>query len=405
MINRIKANNFKILEFVDINPKKGVTFVFGPNEAGKSTMMDIIETTLVGGKKILNPIRDNQKKAETEIELDDYIVKKVFTEKSVRLEVFDKEGNRQPGGLKLIERLINKIGFDPHEFSRLAPKDQRKMLLELLKIDFTDLDRQRQDLFDERRDIGAQGKMLPTYLPDQIKNMEEYHDKEPKSLNELNDKYNGEYQKKIKHNDNKMELERVNTELDRLLELKKNLEKAVSETTVMSDEELAKLKDEINSADDFNKLVHNAKEVKRNVDKKNELTSEYQARTKKIEAIDTHKQNVLKNAKMPLDGLAITDECVTYNERPFDQLSTSQRMKVSIAISLLLMDPEKEKIIMIREGNLLDDKSLEVVQEMAKANDCYFFIEMVLDTGAEAPKYGILIREGKVIAVDGEPVK
>jgi len=56
MIKKIKANNFKILEFVDINPKKGVTFVFGPNGAGKSTMMNIIETTLVGGKKILNPV-------------------------------------------------------------------------------------------------------------------------------------------------------------------------------------------------------------------------------------------------------------------------------------------------------------------------------------------------------------
>lgn len=67
------------------------------------------------------------------------------------------------------------------------------------------------------------------------------------------------------------------------------------------------------------------------------------------------------------------------------------------------INPKKEKIIMIREGNLLDEKSIEVIVEMAKKEpDCYFLIEYVLDDNKEIPKQGILIKEGKIITIDGK---
>jgi predicted ATP-dependent endonuclease of OLD family len=174
MINRIKAKNFKILEFVDLHPKKGVTFIFGPNEAGKSTMMDVVETALVGGKKILNPIRDNQDKAEIVMEIAGYKIKKVFTAKSQRLEVYDTEDNKVAGGLATIDTLVNKIGFDPHQFTRMTPKEQRATLMKLLKLDFTKLDAEREQIFNERREVGAQVKMLPSYTPVELN---EYVDK------------------------------------------------------------------------------------------------------------------------------------------------------------------------------------------------------------------------------------
>ena len=169
---------------------------------------------------------------------------------------------------------------------------------------------------------------------------------------------------------------------------------------------VASLQTEMANADKTNRWIRKAKEIKENIVLAKNYSDNYNEKTKKIEMIDTHKQNVLKNAQMPLKELALTDDCVTYGDRPFDQLSTSQQMKVSIAICQLMMDPKKETIILIREGNLLDDKSLAVIEEMAKKYSGYYIIEYVLKKGEKAPyKNGILIQEGRVISVDGEPVK
>jgi len=414
MLKKIKCQNFKIIEFLDINPKRGVTFIFGPNESGKSTVMDVVETTLVGGKKILNPVRDNQKKAETEIELDDYVIKKIFTDKSVRLEVYDKEGVKQIGGLKLIEKLINKIGFDPHEFTRLNAKDQRKMLLELLKIDFTDLDKQREKIFEERRDVGSQRKVLPTYEEQEISVAEDYCAKPEININELSEKLQEEQTKVVGYNtaqssieENKKQIKIRNDEIETAKRVIMNLNSKNDELSLIKKPtaDIEKMKKELDNADKKNISIRNSKEIISNQEKIVEFDLEYAEKSKKMNAIDTHKQNVLKNAEMPLNGLAITEDCVIYEDRPFEQLSTSQKMKVSIAICLLLMDNKKEKIIMIREGNLLDSKSIDIVIEMAKENNCYFFIEYVLDEKSELPREGLLIQEGKIIAVNDEPVK
>jgi len=412
MIQKIKASNFKILEFVDINPKKGVQFIFGPNGSGKSTMLDIVETAIVGGKKILDPIRDGQKKSELEIQIDDYSIKKVFTASGSTLKIF-KDGVKQAGGLKLIETLINKIGFDPHAFSRKNAKEQRLMLMELLGIDFTKFDEQRAEIFTERTEIGSQAKMLPKYTVEDIEFYKKHKDMDGIDLSELSEEIQEEHKNHqayetridgIKTNEDtikeyKIELERIKVKIQALKHQSNDLRRIKCPKSNLNE-----LKDKFNNAEETNENIRKALEIDKNVILATDLGKRYSAKTEDINAIDTHKVNVLKNAKMPLEGLSITDDCVTFNDRAFEQLSTSEKMKVSIVISLLLMDDKKEKIIMIREGNLLDDKSIEVVKEMAKKNDCYFFIEMVLDENSETPKEGILIQEGKIKAIDGKKI-
>ena len=415
MINKIKAKNFKIIEFVDINPKKGVTFIFGPNAAGKSTVMDIIENTLQGGKKILNPIRDNQERGETMIEIAGYKVKKIFTEKSVRLEVYDSDDNKIDGGLATIDKLVNKIGFDPHHFTRMNAKDQRAMLMKLLNLDFTELDADRAKLFDERKLIGSKKRDLPSFSVDEIKDAQSYKNIDEVSAVELSEKLQKAKAEHINFHDCQQEVEDNNIDIkvmeEKITELKKRNEELA--TVKIPTVDVPKLREQLDGVEDSNKKVRIAKSIIEEVEKSDSLGEQYEAKTNKIEMIDNHKKNVLKNAKMPLEGLSLTEECVTYEDRPLEQLSTSEGMKVSISICLLMMDPEKEIIILIRDGNLLDDKSLEVIEEMAREYNGYYLIEYVLtpefdnETGEQTniPKKGILIQEGKIKAIDGELVK
>ena len=61
----------------------------------------------------------------------------------------------------------------------------------------------------------------------------------------------------------------------------------------------------------------------------------------------------------------------------------------------------KLKVVLVRDGSLLDDNSLELVAELAKVSGHQVWMEIV-DTSGEV---GVYIEDGQVAAVDGEPVE
>ena len=113
-----------------------------------------------------------------------------------------------------------------------------------------------------------------------------------------------------------------------------------------------------------------------------------------IAALDKSKLDAIKGAKFPVDGLGFDDNGVTYNGVPFSQAGSAVRLRTSVAMAMA-MNPEL-RVIMIRDGSLLDSKNMAIIEEMAKEHDFDIWIEKVNESG----KIGIVIEDGSVVAVN-----
>ena len=120
--------------------------------------------------------------------------------------------------------------------------------------------------------------------------------------------------------------------------------------------------------------------------------------TETIEARNQAKADAITKAPMPVDGLGFGEGVVTFDGLPFDQAETSAQIRVGVAIAMQ-MNPTL-RVIRIKEGSFLDADNVAMIAEMARANDYQVWIETVRSDGRTA----IVIEDGMVVAVDGEPV-
>lgn len=122
-----------------------------------------------------------------------------------------------------------------------------------------------------------------------------------------------------------------------------------------------------------------------------ELKAKAKTLTDKLDEIDAKKLARISGAKYPIEGLAFsTDGAVTLDGLPFSQASTAKRIRTSVAMGLA-MNPTL-RVLLIRDGSLLDDRALAMVQEMAAAADAQVWIERVGDRDQNA----IIIEDGQV---------
>jgi uncharacterized protein YecT (DUF1311 family) len=94
-----------------------------------------------------------------------------------------------------------------------------------------------------------------------------------------------------------------------------------------------------------------------------------------IDRVDAAKAQRLADAKFPVDGLSVTDTGVTWQGLPFEQASTAIRTRVSAAIGFAL-NP-KLKILLVRNGNDLDGKNLQLLADIAKEHGGQVWIERI----------------------------
>ena len=97
--------------------------------------------------------------------------------------------------------------------------------------------------------------------------------------------------------------------------------------------------------------------------------------TEEIDRIDSEKARAIRDAKYPIEGLGFDVNGVTLNGIPFSQSSSAQQLKVSVAIGLAL-NPSL-RVLLIRDGSLLDEKSLAMLGQMAEKAGAQVWVERV----------------------------
>lgn len=409
-ILRLTSENIKRLSAVEITPDGSpVVVIAGENEAGKSSVLDSIAYAL-GGKDLMPaaPIRKGQEKASVTVDLGDYIVKRTFTPSGGSLTVMNRDGARFPSPQALLDGLIGRLTFDPLAFAEMKPEEQAKTLRALARIDTTDNELARKAAFDQRtlvnRDV-AQAQAALAKLPA----VHEAIGVEPLSADALTLQLDaadrladraaaaarGLSEAKTRQSVARERLAHVRTlvaSLQAQLEAAEADEETAAMAATVAEDQLAEaeraqatalaqvpdraaLRQQIGAITEHNRKATENQRRAELAQQLAERTAVAATLTGTIARLDAEKAANLASATFPIAGLGLDEHGVTWQDLPFDQASTSVRIRVSVAIGLALHP--KLKVLLIRNGNDLGPTHLAAIAEQAREADAQLWVERI----------------------------
>jgi predicted ATP-dependent endonuclease of OLD family len=419
----LQAENVKRIKAVRINPEGNIVEISGENGQGKSSILDSIAYAL-GGKDMIDdmPVRLGEKKAQVILELNGIIVKRTMTAQedgtyTTSLVVETAEGMTAKKPQDFLNALIGELSFDPLAFVSMEPKKQFDLLKSFVPdFDFAACAKRRKAVFDERALVNrqikeGQGAVASTPIPADVPEaevdtsaiMEELDAVGEFNTNIERRKANREREladaaQKVQSADEKR---RYATDLRRRADqLDQDAADLIADATAMRDKvsEAGPLPDPKDSAEvrarydealRINEQVRRKKALDAKIAEVNALKAKSEQLSKDIDAIDKEKADAIASAKIPVEGIGFGDETVTLDGVPFSQASTAQQLRTAVALTIA-KNP-RLRVILIREGSMLDRKAFKMLSDMAVENDLQIFIEVVESS-----------RPGALIIEDGE---
>jgi hypothetical protein len=409
-IVELTAANVKRLSAVTIRPDGSLVVLSGRNGQGKTSVLDAIEYALGGKPDVAEPVRRGEDSAEVVCDLGDLIVRRRFiTGGSSTLEVTTREGLRYPKPQNILDELVGRLTFDPLAFARQKPADQRATLQQLVGLDFSQEDQRAALVYSERTAVNREAKAAKARLASMAEHVGV--PAEPVSAAELAAQMqaaqvmNGanaalrrrltEYERQVTESDRRIaqaeaELVQLRAARQGSVDLLTQTRAAVAAAT---DVDLAPLTAQLAALDQTNAKVR-ANQQRR------EIAAELAARegkaremTAELESIEQRKAAAIAAARMPVPGLGLADAGVTLNGFPLEQASAAEQLRVSVAIALA-MNP-RLRVLLIRDASLLDQDSLHMVAEMARAAGAQVWLERVEVDGATT----VVIEDGQATTV------
>lgn len=395
----LKAENIKRLKAVEITPDPdgNLVIISGKNNQGKTSVLDSILYALAGTRTLPSkPVREGEDKAEVTLDLGNIIVTRTINSNGKSyLKVESTDGAKFSSPQKLLDALVGQLSFDPLEFSRMDSKKRRATLLALADVEI-DLDANasaRKGMEDRRRDVGRDLKRLEA----QQGGMEKPDTNTPEvevSVGDLAGRFrlaqetNAKIRSKKEYVAKAQErIANLKTELDELEITSNTVSTELQELVVVDEDSIATELQEIDQTNQAIRAARSYRDLAKSIENK---TGERTMAQAGIDALDKKRKDALKNASLPVDGLGVTEDEVTFEDIPYDQLSSSRQLRVSLGMAMAL-NPQL-RVIRITDGSLLDSESLAIVNEMVKEKDFQVWTEMVDETG----ELGIVIEDGMV---------
>ena len=429
-ILQLTAENVKRLHAVDIKPDGSLVIIGGRNAQGKSSVLDSIEFALGGDPSAKMPVRRGEANARVVVNLGEIVVKRTFTAAGgTSLVVTNADGQKQSSPQTILDKLTGALTFDPLAFSRQKPAAQAETLRALVGLDFTKETLETERLYNERTAVNREAKALEarmaalphhTEVPKEETSATAILEEQAKAAS--TNKANAAARSQAQQDDlffrqclsivasTNVEIEKTEKEIARLQNVLEGLKSAVERQT-------QKVKDAKIKADasefDASKLVDidlttfatkltAVEQVNRKVrDNKlrAEVVAQFKAKTEqaeqltlKLSKLDADKRAKINTAKYPIEGLAFdTAGGITMAGIPFEQCSSAEQLRVSVAIGLALHP--KLRVLLIRDGSLLDSDSLDTIAAMAQEAKAQLWIERVGTDGQTS----VVIEDGQVV--------
>ncbi len=429
-IIELQSENIKRLKAVRIKPDGSLVQITGKNGAGKTSVLDSITMALAGGDVIPEkPIREGEEKAKVVVDLGDIKVTRTWTANDkTYLAVETKEGAKYPSPQALLDKLTGRLSFDPLAFARMEGKKQVETLRQLTGVDFSQVNKKREEAYSERSQVNREIKNLEIRLSslpdtdapddevdisfimedmDKAQRIKECNNEKRQLFSDLQKEHNNYVERaesiSLSISDIEVQINKLQDQIKHLNEKKSECHHLINKTAdqlkamhveikILGDPNMSIYAEKMKQAHETNGAVR-AKRARLALAA--EITTQKDlsdALTVKIEGIDKEKEATLSQAKFPVTGLSFDESGVTYNGIPFSQASSAEQLRVSVAMGLAL-NP-KIRVILIRDGSLLDEDNLRVIAEMAEVNDAQCWIERV----ATDERVGVVIEDGEVIS-------
>lgn len=411
-------NNLKIIEAEITNFKNiskrivhlgGRSFtVTGKNASGKSSLIQAFMSPLDAKKVPPQPIKEGEERASIYLKIAgeingkprEYKIDMIFTKSNLsgRLEIRNIEGEKVNVNKTALRELMGNISFDIFEFLRKKPKEQVEILKKLAGIDFNELDKQYQDLYEQRTFVNKQASSKESIINQtQIKRdeIEKYSEKIDtveitKRLSEAYEKNQQITSIESGRKERSSSIERANT---RINQLKEEISKIEAESQKAS-EEISKadgwlqknqkidtnlLSIKLNEAND-----HNAKYD--SIQKTSELYKEVRAHkeegmklTKKLEEITEKKAQMIRKSTLPIEGLSFSDDQVLYNGLPMEESQINKAKLIDIGARIAMAMNPNLRVVIVNDGSLMDKETEDQLTNLLTANGYQFIVEKVTE--------------------------
>lgn len=342
------------------------------------------------------------------------------------LKVKSREGAMFPSPQALLDKLVGNLTFDPLAFLKLKPAEQDTTLRKLAGVDTKDLDDKWHVAFEARTVINRDVKALEARIAVMPK-----HDDAPageipvstiaaelEAAHALRRAFEAALRDVDAAKNNLAVTERDVQDIDaEILKLTKQLG-FLQKTRTAHAERLEQARDRVYHANDaaaaadaavpdttaiqarlaeVDTLNLKARENlarERTAAELEKLKKQAQGCTDLLADAEDTKRKLLAGAKFPIAGLSIDPELgPVFGGQSLEQASTAERLRVSVAMGLAL-NP-RLKVLLVHEGNDLDDDGLTLLGEIAAEHEAQVWLERIAgsDTGV-----AIVIEDGAVKA-------
>lgn len=405
----LEVDGFKKIRAVRIEPKTGdpLVQISGRNAQGKSSVLDAITAALCGKGAIPEePIRKGSKKARIRCDLGELVITRTITLKGGSLKVERADGESINSPQTLLDSLAGELTVDPVAFLRAKPEQQAETLRSVAGISTEDLDGKRQDAYEERtlanrelKSAQARFSAAPHHpdapaeevtiseLAEQLRTAEEagYAATRKRSELERATEKRADRRKHIAALEE--QLARAREEVAELDEQIEDLEDEVAELEEKAPDP-APLRARMQDAEAANrKARENAARVKlgKELDAARRRSQEL---TRIIEECDAEKAQRIQAGDYPVEGLEVDDGQVLFQGVPLSQASSAEQLRVAVAVALA--QQPTIRVLLVRDGSLLDPDSLAQLAELAREHEAQVWVERVGSA------------EGAIVIEDGE---
>jgi len=406
-INQLEIENVKRIKAVKIEPSaNGLTIIGGRNNQGKTSVLDSIAWMLGGDK--FRPSQPQRDQSVIPPNLRIIMSNGLVVErkgKNSALKVTDPNGEK--GGQQLLNDFVEQFALDLPKFMESTSKEKAQILLKIIGVGdkLVTLEKEEQEHYNERLTIGRIADQKEKYAKEQP-----YYNDAPAELvsaSELIKKQqdilaqNGENQRKrerlhqLEQEDQRL-MEQIQELLKKQEAVRADLAIARMDAKDLEDQSTAELEQNISDIEEINRKVRANLDKEKAEDDAKEYRRQYDQLTKKLDSTRDAKNDLLKTAALPLPELSIKDGEPVYKGQQWDNMSGSDRLKVSTAIvrklnpecGFVLLDKlEQMDIEVLKEfGEWLEAEGLQAIAtRVSTGEECSIIIEDGYVAGQEHP--------------------
>ncbi|HJC31892.1 MAG TPA: AAA family ATPase [Candidatus Anaerobutyricum faecale] len=396
-INKLEIENVKRIKAVKVEPTaSGLTVIGGKNNQGKTSVLDSIAWAL-GGEKY-RPSKAQREGSVIPPTLHIVMSNGLVVErkgKNSSLKVTDPSGEK--GGQQLLNEFVEQLALDLPKFMECSGKEKARTLLRIIGVgdQLEVLDRREKELYNNRLAIGQIADRKKKFADEQP-----YYPDAPKELvspTELIRQQqdilarNGENQRK-RENLHRLEQEyqKINEQMEDLLKKQKQVldDLAVARKSAkdLQDGSTAELEESIANIEEINRKVRANMDKDKAEEDARDYKDQYNALTIEIDKTRQEKTELLQSAELPLPELSVKDGELVYKGQQWDNMSGSDRLKVSTAIvrklnpkcGFVLLDKlEQMDTDTLNEfGQWLEQEGLQAIATRVSTGDeCSIIIE------------------------------